>query len=77
MQLSSARQLCLLGCILVTTVPFGRPVKFIFEASIKGKMSNSASPILSSLLKVSWSYTVCKIRKDHQPMSSLIMMNQN
>lgn len=55
MQLSSARQFCLLGCSLVMTVPLGRPCRFILRASMNGFMSNSASPILSSLLNVSWS----------------------
>lgn len=60
MQLSSDRQFCLLGCTLDTMVPLGRPSRCILKASRYGLMENSASPILSSLLNVSWSYTVWK-----------------
>ena len=63
MQLSSARQFCLLGCTLEIMVPLGRPSKCIRKASRYGLMVNSASPILSSLLNVSWSYTVWKWTK--------------
>ena len=59
MLLSSAKQFCLLGCILVIIVPLGRSCRFILSASMYGLMSISASPILSSKLNVSWSYTVC------------------
>ena len=63
MELSSARQFCRLGCTLEIMVPLGRDPKFILKASRYGLMVNSASPILSSLLNVSWSYTVCKCTK--------------
>lgn len=53
MQLSSDRQFCLLGCILEIMVPLGRPFSSIFKAFRYGLMSNSASPILSSMLNVS------------------------
>ncbi|KAJ6359189.1 hypothetical protein OIU76_000831 [Salix suchowensis] len=55
MQLSSDKQFCRLGCVLVITVPFGSPAKFIFKVSMNGLISNSASPILSSLVNKSWS----------------------
>ena len=59
MQLSSVRQFWLLGCTFEIVIPSGMPSKCIFKALRKGPMSISASPILSSKLNVSLSYTHC------------------
>lgn len=62
MQLSSARQFSLFGWTLSTLVPLGRFCNPIFMHSMYGLMSITASPILSSSVNVSLSYTVCKTR---------------
>ncbi|URD89512.1 hypothetical protein MUK42_32899 [Musa troglodytarum] len=53
--LSSAKQFCLLGLTVVIMVTFGIPAKSILIASMNGRMSSSASPIISSGVNVSLS----------------------
>lgn len=59
MWLSSAKQLVLVGFTVVTIVSFGRLPRRILMASRNGLISKTASPILSSRLNVSLSYTSC------------------
>lgn len=64
MQLSPPRQFSLFGWTLSTTVPVGRFCNSIFMHSRYGLMSISTSPILSSTVNVSLSYTLCKNQKE-------------
>lgn len=63
MWLSVAKQLDFSGWIVFITVPSGTSLRSCLAISTKSRMENSASPMPSSLVNVSWSKSSCDVNR--------------